>query len=371
MAAYRAVRGTEENKQFALANRSGLGRVVLIHTTDETLGPGRYTLITQRGEHAKVKYWNDLDPVVPYIETIDMLTESQRTSEWFLLQKFRITGTSAYSVWMLLACKDIANQHDENITAVQQILCLLQTPHGNKVVDEAVYTREHLSQMVLPDLCVICRNKNLPVSGTKPVLIERILSATRNEGNQPQDEASKVLSALMITWFMAPFKSKACRKGTLNEPFIFSHFPSFVAQKSVPCLLPAGRQIEIETIHEFGLLCHRDEKLAAFSPDAIAGVVDKSTSAGTTRRYVALVEMKSKCSQATLGRENQLIAEFGAYQEINAEEDPQLFQASIPDSSYRCQLLHGMASGEVWTMPSMLSHRYGRLSVSSMFELGP
>jgi hypothetical protein len=149
----------------------------------------------------------------------------------------------------------------------------------------------------------------------------------------------------MKTWFMAPFKSKACREGTLNEPFIFSHFPSFVAQKSVPCLLPAGRQIEIETIHEFGLHCHRDEKLAAFSPDAIAGVVDKSTSAGTTRRYVALVEMKSKCSQATLGRENQLIAEFGAYQEINAEEDPQLFQASIPDLSYRCQLLHGMASG--------------------------
>jgi hypothetical protein len=85
--------------------------------------------------------------------------------------------------------------------------------------------------------------------------------------------------------------------------------------------------------------------LAAFSPDAIAGVVDKSLSAGTTLSYVALVEMKSKCSQVTLGRENQLIAEFGAYQEINTEEDPQLFQASIPDSSYQCQLLHGMASG--------------------------
>ena len=222
--------------QFALANRSGLGRVVLMHTTDETLGPGRHTLIR---EHAKVKYWNEKDPVVPYIETIDILTESQRTPEWFLLQKFRITGTSAYAVWMLLARKDIANQHDKNITAV------LQTPYGNEAVDEAVYTREHLSQMVLPDLRVICRNKNLPVSGTKPVLIERILSGTRNEGNQPEDEATKVLSALMKTWFMAPFKSKACREGTLNKPFIFSHFPLFVSQKSVPCLLPAGCQIEI------------------------------------------------------------------------------------------------------------------------------
>ncbi len=240
MAAYWAARGTGENKQFALANRSGLSRMMLMHTTDETLGPGRYTLITQWGEHAKVKYWNDKDPVVPYIETIDMLMESQRTPEWFVLQKFRITGTSAYyAVWMLLACKDIAHQHDKHITAV------LQIPHGNEAVDEAVYTREHLSQMVLPDLRVICRNKNLPVSGTKPVLIERILSGTRNEGNQPEDEATKVLSALMKTWFMAPFKSKACREGTLNKPFIFSHFPLFVSQKSVPCLLPAGCQIEI------------------------------------------------------------------------------------------------------------------------------
>ncbi len=57
--------------------------------------------------------------------------------------------------------------------------------------------------------------------------------------------------------------------------YIFS-FPFVVSQKSVPCLIPAGRQIEIEIIYEFGLLCHRDEKLAAFSPDAIARVVDKS-----------------------------------------------------------------------------------------------
>ena len=104
----------------------------------------------------------------------------------------------------------------------------------------------------------------------------------------------------MKTWFMALFKSKACREGTLNEPYIFTYFASFVSQRSAPCLLPAGRRIEIETLHEFGLLCHRDEKLAAFSPDAIAGVVQESLTEGTTRRYAALVEMKSKCSQTTL-----------------------------------------------------------------------
>jgi hypothetical protein len=41
----------------------------------------------------------------------------------------------------------------------------------------------------------------------------------------------------------------------------------------------------------------------------------------------------------------ELISLYGEYQEINAEEDPMSFKSSIPDTSYRCQLLHGMASG--------------------------
>ena len=38
MAAYWTVRGTGGNKQIALVNRSGLGRIVLMHTMDESLG---------------------------------------------------------------------------------------------------------------------------------------------------------------------------------------------------------------------------------------------------------------------------------------------------------------------------------------------
>ena len=343
-AAYWAVRGTGRNKPFALANRSGLGRIVLMHTTDETLGPGRYTLITRRGESAKIKFWSDEDPVLPCLERVPiMLTESQRTPEWFLLRKFRITGTGAYAVWTVLSRYPDVDRN-ENINAVLRILCLLRT-HDDKAVDEVVYTHERLREMGLPDLRVICRNKNLAVSYTKAAVIERILSSGCNdEGNQPRDEATTVLSVLLKTWFMAPFKSKACREGTLNEPFIFSHFPLFVSEKSAKCLAPAGHQIKIETIHDLGLLCHADEELAAFSPDAIAGVLVDGLPSGPTR-YVALVEMKSKCSQATLTQEHKLIAEFGEYQEINAEEDPELFKRSIPDASYRCQLLHGMASG--------------------------
>jgi hypothetical protein len=47
MAAYWAVRGSGQNKQLALAHRSGLGCIVLLLRTDASLDPGRFTLITQ------------------------------------------------------------------------------------------------------------------------------------------------------------------------------------------------------------------------------------------------------------------------------------------------------------------------------------
>ena len=91
------------------------------------------------------------------------------------------------------------------------------------------------------------------------------------------------------------------------------------------------------------LLCHHDERLAAFSSDGIAGVVEDSEWASL--RYPSLVEMKSKCTEATLHAEKELVDEFGECQEINAVKNPDLFKAIIPEASYRCQLLHGMACG--------------------------
>jgi hypothetical protein len=131
---------------------------------------------------------------------------------------------------------------------------------------------------------------------------------------------------------MAPFKSKACWEGTLNEPFIFKNFPKFISQKSGACLASSNGRIKIEGLHEFGRLCHPNEDLAAFSPDAMAGVIE-GTPEGNSN-YVALVEMKSKCSEMTLSQEMELVGDFGEDQEINIEDGPQLFKASIPDASY-------------------------------------
>ncbi len=184
MASYWAVRQSGQNKQFALAHRSDLGWVVLIHKTDESLGPGRYTLFTQRRKDAPIRYFSDDDPVVSYYAqygVVTMLTES--------------------------------------------------------VVDEVVNTRERLNNMILPDLRVICCNKRLPVSGTKPVLIERIIVGGSGVGGQnngdvgQQQEVPTILNVLMKSWFMAPFKSKLVRKD-FEQTIHFLHFPKFVLVKS-------------------------------------------------------------------------------------------------------------------------------------------
>jgi hypothetical protein len=82
--------------------------------------------------------------------------------------------------------------------------------------------------LLLSDLRVVCRNKNLPVSATKAALIERILSGTCNEGNELRDKGTiTVVSVVMKTWFMAPYKSEACREGTLNKPLFHISLRSF------------------------------------------------------------------------------------------------------------------------------------------------
>ncbi len=92
MAAYWAVKGTGRQTQYASTHRSGLEHVVLMHTTHDALGPGQYALITRTGKRITVKYQHDNNVVLPYLQStspgIILLTESQRTPEWFLLRNF-------------------------------------------------------------------------------------------------------------------------------------------------------------------------------------------------------------------------------------------------------------------------------------------
>jgi hypothetical protein len=73
-----------------------------------------------------------------------------------------------------------ANLLDESMNTVIEILSmqsngqkLVETPE----VDNNTYKTETLNTMLLPNLRRICRNKNLPVSGLKAIMLCLVLSS--------------------------------------------------------------------------------------------------------------------------------------------------------------------------------------------------
>jgi SAP domain-containing protein len=194
--------------------------------------------------------------------------------------------------------------------------------------DEDVYTSASLSGKSLNDLKSIAQSKRLPVSGTKSSLIDRICQWIPSQPKPVQTIVDLIIRASL----MSPFKSQSCREGTMNEPFVLGHLGMFV-DKYIPSM-------HIEHLREYGLLASKDDAHDDFSPDAI--VVAVSPRIG---RFVALVEVKSKCSACTEAAETELASRFGRYLTVSEVENPVLFKESIPEAAYRGQLLHVVCCG--------------------------
>jgi hypothetical protein len=102
--------------QYAMAFRSGVGRVALLQTTFPKCGPGKYAFLTKSGrdDSAKTEFKrkNDNPCYMQFYREfeekyIQRLTMGQSTPEWFLLWKFCFTGTTAEIAWKA-ACEDEA-----------------------------------------------------------------------------------------------------------------------------------------------------------------------------------------------------------------------------------------------------------------------
>ena len=75
----------------------------------------------------------------------------------------------------------------------------------------------------------MCRQKLLPVSGSKTTIIDRVLS-----WGGSHEEPRPVLELLLEKWFMAPFaSSNSMREGTLNETNVLLRLSSFLEDESV------------------------------------------------------------------------------------------------------------------------------------------
>jgi hypothetical protein len=164
----------------------------------------------------------------------------------------------------------------------------------------------------------------------------------RNLSDEPVD-TSRLHLKLLYTWFMAPLPVKGIhdtRIGQAIERSIISALPDFFHYYE------ERTGIEIIRTKQYGLLSYKSTPQMAFSPDSIvlAKLLD-----GTNAEFLSLLEMKTKVSIVEEEKENDLADTHGKYALVTLRnrEDGKRFKELIPETKFRTQILHGMASGDL------------------------
>lgn len=123
--------GEVSRRHYAFAFRDGLGKVVLMHGSGATVRPGEFVYITKNGRGID-QLPEDNERCELFIgfeqENILRLTTAQRSPEWFLLRRFRLTATAAHDMWNAVRNDDIIADH------VSQVLDLLCIAHEKEKV---------------------------------------------------------------------------------------------------------------------------------------------------------------------------------------------------------------------------------------------
>ena len=128
------------------------------------------------------------------------------------------------------------------------------------------------------------------------------------------------------------------REGTLNETNVLLRLSSFLEDES---------DYFVRYIHDaYRLLCAKDMFYAAFSPDGIAVVENEAC---WDKPELVLLEIKSKCTPTTVEKETALASRYGrlAVASLTLTGGEEEFKHLVPEQDYRCQLVHGLACGDL------------------------
>jgi hypothetical protein len=357
---------------YGMAYRTGLSKVVLCHTSLPIAGPGKFSFVTVSKHDVAPAPSEDIG-CIDFEKRVVQLTSGQRSPEWFLMRKFRITGTVAGTAFRRVARELLKNKTYECDNSVKFVLDALLIKHseGNdrnidpveqeELADaedlaDAVYQEEKLVSMTNSELKALCKAKGIVQAGNKSALIERLKLNMYGTNEQMESIESLILSC----WFMPPLKNEAMKLGTINESNILQNFPLFFDEHCKEVL----DSTTIETVNEYGLMHYLDEPHAAFSPDAIvtlrSQVGDEDSSPGDAPGDICIVagaEFKTRTNNTSDRIEKLLADQYGKFQyidmsatlnevdgSITVDKNESLkFKKSIKELSYRCQILHCMA----------------------------
>jgi hypothetical protein len=366
-------------ERYGLAYKSGLGKVALLSTSFQPLGPGNWSYITVDGRSLQQIKEQDiilpdsLDDFAEFESNITQLTREQRCHDWFISRLFRLTGSVISGVLQSIAGNARNTQFLTIDASIIQLLDWLKIDYTYspissqspivpetstdpkdyrkynleelrkqcRVLGIALHERHKKANMI--DLLVkhniVLQNRSTESSLWQHILLSESQESTRT-ANIVTEEFS-VEKALMNAWFMRPFKNTATKMGSANEVNVLQHFSSFVEEHT--SLLIEHGPIIVSSVKEYGLLAHHRCSHAAFSPDGIA-IIRKS---GLDTPHYAGIEIKTKVSKGTITAEIQLQEKFGHFAIVNVFQDPGLFSQLVPSVEYRGQVLHLMACGSL------------------------
>ena len=193
----------------ALAYRDGKGNVATMFTTIRDIPFYSFNYIEKRGTIIRVpSTMNEMR------KRVTELTHGQGGVEWHMMRSTSGAITSTTASIMFRHCQDDIPEESR---------CLLEHLgiREKSRIPEPAFTEEVLQEKTVPQLKEILRQKRLPIAGSKPMLVHRILDAPLDQFDIRQE--------LMKTWFLKPLKNNSNFKiGLLNEDRIANNICRFV-----------------------------------------------------------------------------------------------------------------------------------------------
>lgn len=266
---------------YAGIHRNGTGSCFMTHTTSLEFGPGKWEYVIRSSSRTDTCQGLS-NSFADLLEQIVLLTQTQRTPDWFLLRTFRFTSTAAAAIFRSLSQSRHVEDMDLNYflslfgignNMQQQLLNMdleveepLDFSHETIASLRARYNHAQLKEF--------CRQRNLRVSGNKSTLATRLIlpenvsdyDDTNGEGDTaPVD---RLLRDVMKTWFMKPVKTVSLKLGSLNETFILPKVPEFFNAYS-ELIARQGQKLIWKEQREFGLTHLQGSPFIATSVDAV------------------------------------------------------------------------------------------------------
>lgn len=294
----------------ALAYRNGTGRVALLQTSKPSLAAHMWEFVFHDGvtketqvPASSASYSSTTDPFLGMERMIRILTETQRTPDWFLMRSFRITSSVSSSILVAIgkafqakirnAVDPIVEHPDDRMKLVFDRLGIRWDPAVRETIDgleDAMLERDPdvLKLWTNAQLSDQLRLMGLPVSGNKTLLVDRIVQHfDPGVGGDALASESNIRTRMMESWFMRPMFNSNMKVGTANEPFVIKALPSFVKDSSLG--------FEVVGLREYGLLCCKDKPHIATSPDGVIAM--KNLEDGVV--LLAAVEIKTRTTRIT------------------------------------------------------------------------